>query len=161
MQHVLNLLIYCAGDSLARTSALLESAPGSTVNEAASFTKLYGWLLGCVRDGSSLKTCPACCHPTEEKTWAPSSGRWGNWGMGGPTACLTLNGSESPRGAAASSLSDILETGDLPEKYFLSPKACAGILRRAEKRGRKLPLSLKQALEHAAQMTTKPKPDTS
>ena len=34
------------------------------------------------------------------------------------------------------SLSDILETGDHLSRYCLSPKACAGILRRAEKRGR-------------------------
>ena len=37
------------------------------------------------------------------------------------------------------SLSDILETGDHLSRYSLSPKACAGILRRAEKRGKVLP----------------------
>lgn len=35
----------------------------------------------------------------------------------------------------------------MPLKYYLSPKACQGILRRAEKRGKELPESLKQALE--------------
>jgi hypothetical protein len=34
-----------------------------------------------------------------------------------------------------------------PEKYFLSAKACAGILRRAEKRGKELPTMLREALE--------------
>ena len=36
----------------------------------------------------------------------------------------------SPNVAKESSLSQIL--GDVPEKYFLSSKACQGILRRAE-----------------------------
>jgi site-specific DNA-cytosine methylase len=41
---------------------------------------------------------------------------------------------------------DTLETGDLPQRFFLSAKACAGILRRAEKRGKTLPSALQQAL---------------
>jgi hypothetical protein len=44
-----------------------------------------------------------------------------------------------------SSLSQILED-NAPQKYFLSPKACEGILRRAEKRGKKLPEMLEMAL---------------
>jgi len=70
--------------------------------------------------------------------------------MGSPTGFLTLNLPEFHSGAAASSLSDILETGDLPPRYFLSRKACRGILRRAEKRGKELPRSLKSALEQIA-----------
>lgn len=44
------------------------------------------------------------------------------------------------------SLSEILES-KVSEKYYLSAKACAGILRRAEKRGKELPEHLKAALE--------------
>lgn len=47
-------------------------------------------------------------------------------------------------------LSDILETGDIQEKYYLSPKACAGILRRAERRGKALPPALREALTAVA-----------
>jgi hypothetical protein len=48
-------------------------------------------------------------------------------------------------------LSDVLEpTGSVPPRFFLSPKACAGILRRAEKRGKKLPEALDRALRAAA-----------
>ena len=50
-----------------------------------------------------------------------------------------------------SSLSAVLETGNLPQRFFLSPKACAGILRRAEKRGKALPPALKAALEQTIQ----------
>ena len=43
-------------------------------------------------------------------------------------------------------LSEVLETGPVPERYFLSAAACAGILRRAERRGKKLPAHLEAAL---------------
>jgi hypothetical protein len=48
------------------------------------------------------------------------------------------------------SLSEVLETGTLPQKYCLSAKACSGILKRAERRGKKLPQMLKDALEQNA-----------
>jgi hypothetical protein len=69
--------------------------------------------------------------------------------MGSHTEFLTLSTSEWPNAAAVCSLSDTLETGDLPQRFFLSATACAGILRRAEKRGKQLPQQLKQALEQA------------
>src|SRR5258706_9379475 len=46
--------------------------------------------------------------------------------------CWTLNISACPsEGAVSSSLRDVLEAGPIPSKYFLSARACAGILRRA------------------------------
>jgi len=62
----------------------------------------------------------------------------------------TLNTLEWPSDAAVSSLSDIVETGDHLRRYFLSPRACSGILRRAEKHGRQLPDALRKALEMQA-----------
>ena len=59
---------------------------------------------------------------------------------------LTLNTGVSPRGARGSSLSQILEDS-VPKKYYLTPTACLGILRRARERGKELPLRLKLALE--------------
>lgn len=70
--------------------------------------------------------------------------------------CLTLSISEWPSAAAVSSLSDVVETGDLPQRYYLSPKACAGILRRAEKRGKTLPPLLMSALVAAARISAPP-----
>lgn len=67
-------------------------------------------------------------------------------GILAPGACWMLNSSEWPSAASVCSLSDILETGAVPQRYYLSPKACAGILRRAEKRGKELPPQLHQAL---------------
>jgi hypothetical protein len=51
-------------------------------------------------------------------------------------------------------LSAVLENGEVPVKYFLSKKACKGILRRAAKRGKKLPAHLEAALMAAAGATT-------
>ena len=61
----------------------------------------------------------------------------------------TVNTSAQHSGAGACFLSAILE-GNAPEKYSLSPKACAGILRRAERRGKDLPPLLKAALMNQA-----------
>lgn len=44
------------------------------------------------------------------------------------------------------SLSDVLVRGSAPLKYYLSATACAGILRRADKRGKELPAMLTEAL---------------
>jgi hypothetical protein len=57
----------------------------------------------------------------------------------------TLNTGVSPRDAKESSLSQILQA-DPPLKYYLSPKACLGILRRAVERGKELPKKLERAL---------------
>ena len=62
---------------------------------------------------------------------------------------LMLNTSESPRDADACFLSQIL-MANVPEKYYLSPKACQGILRRASERGKQLPDILRIALERQA-----------
>ena len=63
------------------------------------------------------------------------------------TELLTLNTSESPNAAEESFLSQILEV-EVLEKYYLSQKACQGILRRAKTRGKELPEILKKALEY-------------
>ena len=57
-----------------------------------------------------------------------------------------LNTGVSPREEKESSLSQILQA-DPPRKYYLSPKACLGILRRAYERGKELPPKLKRALQ--------------
>ena len=76
-------------------------------------------------------------------------GRWLTPGMETdgplPTAFSTHSFGEFPSVAVESRLSQILE--DTPhQKYSLSAKACMGILRRAERRGKKLPPELEKAL---------------
>ena len=72
-----------------------------------------------------------------------------------PGVSMTLNIGESPNGERGSTLSQILQRS-VPEKYCLSERACAGILRRAEKRGKELPAMLKEALEEVVQLASRP-----
>lgn len=58
----------------------------------------------------------------------------------------TLNTGVSPREENESSLSRILQDNPL-KRYYLTKKACLGILRRAAERGKELPEKLKWALE--------------
>lgn len=68
-----------------------------------------------------------------------------------PGECLMRNFGEFPSVENVSTLSQIL-TAQVPEKYYLSPKACRGILRRAQKRGKTLPDVLRIALERQAEI---------
>ena len=120
--------------------------------------------MGEIRPSPSRRTSPVSCSP---KT-TPSAVLLGHWlgrtvhcdrqGKGGRTlvVCMdraepshggfwTLNTSECPNDVAGSSLWQVLEPS-APSKYYLSKAACAGILRRAQIRGRQLPERLQAAL---------------
>lgn len=93
----------------------------------------------CGGGGTLLCLClKAESGPTPERSWQTVSVSHG--------VCLTRNTGESPSDAAESTLSQILQE-NTPEKYYLSAKACQGILRRAERRGKELPTILREALE--------------
>lgn len=62
----------------------------------------------------------------------------------------TRNTGECPNAVVVSRLSQILEETPQP-KYNLTPKACQGILRRAERRGKDLPKLLKEVLIRQSQ----------
>ena len=62
-----------------------------------------------------------------------------------------LSTGEFPKEEDASILSAILME-EVPEKYYLSPRACLGILKRAKARGKELPQVLKVALEVQSQI---------
>ena len=124
-----------------------------TIRVATSCSPILLLLTAIAPHGWFGRTSPAFCHLNKAGILEPSSGVWGNSGMGSPTAFLTLNLSEWNHTLAPShsddgvcSLSDILETGDVPQRYYLSARACKGILRRAEKRGKDLPPALNAAL---------------
>ena len=132
----------------ANLSPLPDSVPDLTIHGEISPLSLRDWLAGYALAGSSGRTSLASLAVTEEGISLQSSQRFGSAGIASATGCWTLNTSEYPSDAVASSLSDILETtGDHLPKYFLSKQACAGILRRAERRGKKLPERLAEALE--------------
>ena len=66
----------------------------------------------------------------------------------------TVSSSEFPKEGVESSLSQILEE-NAPPKYSISPTAAAGILRRAQKRGKQLPVPLQESLERVVANGTK------
>ena len=101
-----------------------ESPPGVTLEPCLKRSQKPKFQCLLLADGQT----PAWCEATALKS------------LGG---CLTPNISESPSGAGESFLSAILEE-KAPEKYFLSKKACEGILRRAANRGKELPLVIQQ-----------------
>ena len=116
-------------------------------------SSIWHCLTALLPSGAFGRTSPVFCHRTEEGILAPSSEGWQNSGMGSPTEFLTLNTSEwnhTPEpfhnAVGVSSLSDIVETGAVLPQYYLSRKACQGILRRAERRGKAIPATLLQAL---------------
>lgn len=126
--------------------------------------------MDCIQLSLFGKTCPERSVPTAEKTSAPCwknlpawnsqtllflDLRWGADGakpeqlpeMDGPWLgdSSTLNIGECPREESESLLSQILEA-NAPLKYYLSERACQGILTRASRRGKALPDLLKTAL---------------
>ena len=124
------------------------------IHAATSCLPLVPLLQSTAPSGWFGRTSPESCHQTEDGILEPSSGCWGNSGMGSPIAFLTLSTPEFHSAAVVSTLSDVLEIGDVPQRYFLSATACRGILRRAAKRGKELPAALKQALESVAACKT-------
>ena len=95
----------------------------------------------------SSKTCTAFSLATEDETSQSYSRRWTNSGMVLHGVCLTAKTLESPSNADASTLLPCIEIGEIPEKYFLSPNAAIGILRRVDQMGRNLPPSFRRSLE--------------
>jgi hypothetical protein len=153
-----NQLTFLSEELPASPSQSLDCERDWTILAATSPLSFLELLTSFGPDGWYGKTSPVSCHPAEDGTLAPSSGRWANSGTGGPTECWTLSTSEhtathtpSHSDGAVCSLSDVLETSAVHERYYLSAKACAGILRRAEKRGKELPPQLARALRSVAQ----------
>ena len=128
----------------------------------------------------SGKTCPEPLAQTKAKTSEPSSKKQRKSSVKMPLF-LDLRGASGAQAAASwvtggvllgeftmhsfgecpnvenvSLLSQILEENPLP-KYSLSARACAGILRRAESRGKKLPELLEETLKR--QSASKSEPD--
>ena len=99
------------------------------------------------RSSASSKRQPKCLFLKKGNGHTPIA----TWETDGAllTEFSTLNIGESPNDVVESTLSQILEVG-VPAMYYLSPKACQGILRRASVRGKELPIILKNALERQA-----------
>ena len=115
-----------------------ECSPPRTTPLAASSADCLGSMTPLkLKTGSGLKQAFSVAKPSEWviESSMPNTLPWLK-GVGGSFSlpCLV-------------SLSQVLESGPVHQRYFLSEKACSGILRRAEKRGKQLPETLRQALQ--------------
>lgn len=64
-----------------------------------------------------------------------------------------INVEEWPNDASVKNLTEILQPmSEVDNRFILSPKACAGALRRAVKRGKTIPPKLKEAMEYMASL---------
>jgi hypothetical protein len=136
-------------DSRAKTSQLPESEPASPEKDQDSSMKPPEslTLFSETEDGSSLRMFPDSFPATEALTSGSFSRRWPSSGFTTlPGELWTADTSECHSGGGEYSfLPGVLEA-TVPERFYLSPKAAAGILRRAERRGKRLPLALDKAL---------------
>lgn len=113
----------------------------------------------------SSRTFRVSSLPTAVGTSESFLERWPTSGTAWPGAFSTAVSSECRSdgdGCSSSepSLAEILEP-DVPARFSLSARAANGILRRAERRGRALPNSLREALETVASPTQAEPPTTS
>ncbi|CAI1002634.1 Uncharacterised protein [Serratia fonticola] len=129
---------------LASGKTSLESSTAKTTPSAACLQHLPERMSHCSHQGENGRTLVMCLDPKEQSRGSSK----------------TPNTSEWPNAAVVCSLSQVLVRDSIPPRYYLSSIACAGILRRAEKRGRKLPPLLQTALERVVQTTIKPQQDT-
>lgn len=92
--------------------------------------------------GSSSQKSPLCLKRDGQKPGA-STMSWADGALLGEYTTRSFG--ECPSEENVSQLSQILEVS-VPQKYYLSAKACQGILNRSERRGKKLPEELEAAL---------------
>ena len=115
-----------------------------------------------IQPGLFGKTSSEPYLPTEVPTSGKSSTKWMKQGRVSRSGqCWMHNTLEYPNddGVCSSRLVLILQqANDVDRRYFLSAKACQGILRRAERRGKELPVRLKIALEQVASGLQDPTP---
>lgn len=161
-----NQLTFWSGEHPVKHSASLESAKDSTIQEADSPSHTLRWPTTSTPNGLSGRTCQ---ESSPLKT-TPSVAFWeacreknvssSRQGKGGRTLVVCMdpkgqshgdasmpNTSAWPNDASVCLLSHVLQTKEIPPHFYLSLKGCEGILRRAEKRGKQLPPSLRDALE--------------
>ncbi len=148
------VLTFSAEDSPAKTSQSPDADRGSQGrNQNCSGGSSDGLALFS-HDGSSWKTSRVFFPPIEGKTLPSSFRPWPTSGFRTSRGeWSTPSASEYPKDADGCSLWAVLELENVPRKYYLSPKACRGVLRRAERRGKALPEPLARALAEVAQQT--------
>jgi hypothetical protein len=111
-------------------------------------------LHACSLAGSSGRMSWDYCTQTEAGILEPSLEHYETAAISSATECWTLAISESPSPEDESfswrSVETVLETGDIPQRFYATPKACAGFLRRDIRRGMKLLDALREGVSRVA-----------
>lgn len=146
--------ISSAAVSRVRTSPSPDDGQGSRASDPACSSSSPASLSLFDPSGFSSRTYPDCSPRTAVGTSESCLERWPTSGTAWHGGFSTAASSECPSAdgvcsSSATTLADVLEPS-APARYSLSAKAAAGILRRAEKRGRTLPESLAAALSSLA-----------
>lgn len=154
---------------LANPSQLPEEGGGCSIREVSSCSSLSELYAKLHLDTYCGRMFRAVCPKTEGEPLVPSSGNWMSAGILVDGECVTLNLPEYPCGTVTEELPDgsvrshsaagvsflwqfLENTQDVPQRYYLSPTAASGILRRAAARGKSLPPKLQEALERQSKM---------
>lgn len=126
-------------NGLCPTFAIWENVPGAfSSNNGEDFRAVLEELARVEQPDASIPRPPRGADGAKPEQSPGTDGAW----LGDSS---TLNIGECPREENGSLLSWILQV-DVPEKYYLSAKACRGILTRASRRGKKLQELLETAL---------------
>src|SRR6267154_6455559 len=133
----------------ARMSARSESGPGLAANKPASSLKSSGSRENSSHPGWCLRTSSDFSIPKPDGISRSFSRRWPRSGILWRTEFWIVSSSEYPNDAVVCSLSEVLEK-EAPPRFYLSPKAAAGTIRRAKRWGKKLPEALRADLEYIA-----------
>jgi hypothetical protein len=108
-------------------------------------------------DGQFGRMSQELCPQTMDEISEQSSMKWLKQGrISKNTLCWTRNILESPNDDVGFSLPLALilqQPNDVPTRYYLSAKACEGILRRANRRSKVLPARLQKALEQVVELS--------
>ena len=150
------VLISSPAEHPAKTSASPDNAADSTANGQDFSSNTPGSLTLFDPDGFSGRTFQVRSLQTAVGTSEQCLERWPTSGTAWPGGFSTAVGStcrsdESGCSSSAISLTAILEPPqNVPARYSLSARAARGILRRAAKRGKKLPGHLEAALASVA-----------
>ncbi len=164
-------LTFFAEEPLVSHSASQDCEKDWMIHVATSCSPLVPLLQNIAPNGWYGRTSPAFSLVTPDKTlqafWASSlakSSKSPNAAgaaaalspaslkpMAFPIGCWTLSTLEYPSGAVVCSLSDVLETGEVPQRFFLSKRALKGIAQRDGVRGQFTLVSRQKG--HALSMT--------
>ena len=128
-------------------------------SSSASQSRMLPMFLFLKRDGQSQESSWENIGPWLTRSMMPNGGGFHSAENGCvslltttdtllPGFSLELNFGEMPKVPNPTKLSDVLEETTVDPRYYLSSRACQGILNRASKRGKELPEILKTALEN-------------